>query len=165
MSDNNEFNQDDTNGQPSGSGLRAKLEQALAENAQLKKQFEELQSKETERAVNTTWDELKVPDAIRTLYKGEQSVDAIKQWVEAGRGFFNFEAAQEAPVEQQATPEQLAAQAAAEAFADASSIGTDTNIGGVDALQAKVQAAKGLKGAELAAAKAEIYKALQVPEY
>lgn len=165
MSDNNEFNQDDPNGQPSGSGLRAKLEQALAENAQLKRAFEELQSKETERTVKATWDELQVPAPIREFYKGDQTPDAMKQWWESSKGFFNIQAVEEQPAEQQLTPEQEAAQAAAQAFQEASSIGTDANIGGVDALNAKVQAAKGLKGTDLAAAKAEIYKALGVPEY
>lgn len=160
MSDNNEFNQDDNAGQPSGGGLRAKLEQTLAELAATKKAFEELQSKETERAVKATWDELQVPAPIREFYKGDQTPEAMKQWWENSKGFFNVQAVEEQPEEQQATPEQLAAQAAAEAFQDASSIGRDAPAGAVNAIDAKVQAAKKLKGADFEAAQKEVFQLL-----
>lgn len=166
MSDNGEFNQDDNDGQQNGGTLRQKLEQALAALKAKDQELEALRSKETERTVKATWDELQVPAPIREFYKGDQTPDAMKQWWEASKGFFNVQAVEEKPAEQQElTPEQLAAQAAAEAFADASSIGRDAPAGAVNAIDAKVQAAKKLKGADFEAAQREIFKELGFDEY
>lgn len=167
MSDtSNEFVLDDNDGaNQSGGTLRQKLEQAVALLNQLKTENEQLKSEKTQRTVNETWDTLSVPAPIREFYKGDQTPDAMKQWWEASKGFFNIQATEEQGQAEELSPEQQANQDAARRYQEATSLGTDAITGGFDAVTAKVQQAKGLRGAELAAAKAEIYKHLDVPEY
>jgi len=165
VSDNSEFVDDDTQQDPGK--LRQLLKQAHAQLKQKDKELEDLRTAEAQRTVKSTWDELKVPDFVRGLYNGDKTPDAMKQWWETSKGFFNIEAVEEAPAKQeQETEEQRAHREAAERYQEATSLGSDALAGGFDAAITKAQqAAKTLKGADLEAAKREFYQASGFPEY
>lgn len=165
MSDTpNEFETVDDNEQEPGK-LRQLLKQAHATLKQKDKELLELLSEKAATVAKTTWDELKVPAPIRDFYKGEQTPDAMKQWWEASKGFFNIEAGEEAPVTEQPSEQELAQQQAAQQFQDASSLGTNAIHSGFDAIKAQVEQAKGLRGADYDAAKAKIYEAMGTPKF
>jgi len=166
--DTNEFVLDDTDGaNQSGGTLRQKLEQAVALLNQFKAENEALKSEKTNTVIKSAWDELQVPEFYRGLYNGDKTPDAIKTWWEASKGFFNIEANEEAPAgQEQETEQQREHREAAERYQEATSLGSDALTDSFDAVTAKAkQAAKSLSGADLAAAKAEYYRATQLAEY
>jgi hypothetical protein len=164
VSDTNEFTDVDDNTQPSQ--LRQLLKQAHATIKQQAKQIEDFASEKAATVVKSTWDELQVPDAIRGFYNGDKTPDAMKQWWEASKGFFNIEAVEEQPADEQETDVQRATREAAESFQEATSLGSDALNDSFDAVTAKAkQAAKNLSGPELAAAKQEFYRATGLAEY
>jgi hypothetical protein len=164
VSDTNEFVTDDTDSQDPGK-LRQLLKQAHATLKQKDQELESLRSQEAERSAQAAWDELKVPDAIRDFYKGEQTPEAMKAWWEDSKSFFNIEQAEQDKTVQQ-TPEQQAQRAAAEQYQQAAGLGTDSLATGVEAAFAKAQATKTLgRGAEFDAARKALYEAQGVPEY
>lgn len=157
---------DETAKSNDGGTLRQKLEQAIAALNALKQENESLKSEKVERVVKATWDELKVPAPIRSFYQGDQSPEAMKQWWEASKGFFNIEAAvDEKPSQQELTPEQQVEKAAAEAFQQASGLGTDALTGGFGAAMAKAKDARGKTGADREAALRDFYATAQVPDF
>jgi hypothetical protein len=156
---------DETAKSTDGGTLRQKLEQAIAALNAMKQENESLKSEKAERVVKATWDELQVPSPIRSFYQGDKSPDAMKQWWEASKGFFNIQAADEQPKPQELTPEQAVEQAAAQAFQQASGLGTDALTGGYDAAMAKAKDARGKTGADREAALKAFYAAGQVPDY
>ena len=115
--------------------LRQKLEQAIAALKQSNARITELETAATQRTVEATWNELKVPDAIRKLYNGDTSPDAIKAWWQESQGLFNVQAAEETPQAQEPTPEQAAQQAAAQQFQEASGLGANAFNAGFDSVQ------------------------------
>lgn len=169
MTDNPEFAQVDDNTQPGV--LRQKLEQALAVLKQKDQEIAALKTAETQRTVESTWNELKVPDAIRKLYNGDTSADAIKAWWEDSKGLFNIQAADEAPaVQQPPSSERLAAIQAAQQFQQASTLGTDALNSGFDAATAASEKAKAIlrtkgRGADYEAARQEMYTALNTKAF
>jgi len=169
VTENNEFASVDENTQPGK--LRQLLEQALATNKQLTEKISALETAEAQRSVQATWNELKVPDAIRKLYNGDTSADAIKQWWEDSKGLFNIQAVEEqAPAVEQLTAEQQAAQQAAQQFQQASAIGTDSPVGTSGAAEAKVAEAKQIartkgRGADFEAARQAFYEATGTRAY
>ncbi len=141
MSDTlNEFETVDDNTQPGK--LRQLLEQALAANKQLTQKVTDLETADKQRTVESTWNDLKVPDAIRKLYNGDTSPDAIKAWWDDSKGLFNIQVAEEQPAQPQLTPEQQAQQAAAQQFQEASAIGNNAFHAGFDAVQKQATDAK-----------------------
>lgn len=166
MSDtSNEFVDDDTTQDPGK--LRQLLKQAHATLKQKDKELQDLLTEKATTVVKSTWDELKVPDFYRGLYNGDKTPDAMKQWWEASKGFFNIEAGEQSPAgEVQETDEQRAHRESAERYQEATSLGTDALQDGFDAVTVKAkQAAKNLSGADLAAAKAEFYRSTGLPEF
>lgn len=165
VSDNSEFVDDDTTQDPGK--LRQLLKQAHATLKAKDKELEDLRSAESQRTVKSTWDELKVPDVIRGFYNGDKTPDAMKQWWEASKGFFNIEASVEQPaVQEQETEQQREHREAAERYQEATSLGSDALEGGFDAAVEKAkQAAKTLTGTDLAAAKQEFYRTSGLAEY
>lgn len=164
-----EFDQVDIEQEPSK--LRQLLKQAAVEKKQLLEKLSALESAETQRAIGSAWNELKVPAAIRELYKGEQSVDAIKSWVEAARGFLNLEAAADEPETPELTPEQQAQHAAAQQFQEASAIGANAFHAGFETVQQQAKnAAEAYKNgtmsrADYDAAVAKVYEGMQTRPY
>jgi len=122
--------------------LRQKLEQALAALKQKDKELADLRTAEAQRSVKSTWDELKVPDAIRKLYNGDTSPDAIKSWWEDSKGLFNVQAGEEQPTGQEPSQEELAQRNAAQLLQEASGLGTSGLQGGNAAAFAKAQEIK-----------------------
>ncbi len=164
MSD--EFVQDDDNsGQQTGKGLRQQLEQALATLNALKQENESLKSEKATQVVNQTWDTLKVPAKFRSAYLGEKSPEAIRKWWEEISPLVNLEAAEGEPEPKELTPEQQVEKAAAEAFQQASGLGSDALSGGYAAALAKAKDARGKTGADREAALKDFYAAAQVRDY
>lgn len=135
MSDiDNEFETPDENAQEPGQ-LRQLLKQAHAQLKAVTKERDELNAFKASLSVKATWDELKVPDAIRKLYNGDTSTEAIKAWWEDSKGLFNIEQAAEQPAEQQLTPEQVEQQQQAQQFQDAQALGSNAIHSGFDAVK------------------------------
>ena len=164
MSDTNEFVDDDTQQDPGK--LRQLLKQAHATLKQKDKELADLLGEKAESAARSTWDELKVPDFVRGLYNGDNTPDAMKQWWETSKGFFNIEAVVDTPAGEQESDEQRTQREAAERYQEATGLGTDALEGGFDAAVAKAkQAAKTMSGADLKAAKEEFYRTSGLAEY
>lgn len=163
MSDTaNEFETVDENEQEPGK-LRQLLKQAHAQLKQVTKERDDLNAFKAQISVNSTWDELKVPDRIRKLYNGDTSADAIKAWWEDSKGLFNVEVAEAAAAERQPTPEELEQQQAAQQFQDASSLGTNAIHSGFDTVKQSVENAteayrNGGSRADFDAARRKIYE-------
>lgn len=156
---------DETANSNNGGTLRQKLEQAIAALNTLKTENESLKTEKAERVVKATWDELNVPAPIRSFYQGDKSPEAMKQWWEASRGFFNIQVADEQPQPVELTQEQQVEQAAAQAFQQASGLGTDALSGGFEASMAKAKEARGKTGADREAALKAFYASAQVPDF
>jgi hypothetical protein len=156
---------DETANSNNGGTLRQKLEQAIAALNELRKENESLKTEKATQVVNQTWDSLKVPAKFRSAYLGEKSPEAIRKWWEEISPLVNLEAAEGEPQPQELTPEQQVEQAAAQAFQQASGLGTDALSGGYDAAMAKAKEARGKTGADREAALKEFYASAQVPDF
>lgn len=169
MSDINEFETVDDNAQPGV--LRQKLTEAYALVKQKDKELAELNAFKAGISVKATWDELKVPDAIRKLYNGDTSADAIKAWWNDSKGLFNVEQAAEQPGQPEPTPEQVEQQQAAQQFQEAQNLGTNAIHSGFDAIKqeaanlaASFRAGR-MSSADYDAAKAKLNEAMNTPVY
>lgn len=166
-----EFDQVDDNTQPGK--LRQLLEQALAANKQLTTKVTDLETAATQRAVDSTWNELKVPDVIRGMYTGDKTADAIKAWWDSAKGLFNVEAVeQQAPeVQAQVTPEQQANLQAAQQFQQASGLGDSGFVTGFEATQkqaaetAEAYKTGRMSEADFLAARDKFYEGQGTPKY
>lgn len=151
--------------------LRQKLEQAIALLRQKDQEITTLKTAETQRTVESTWSELKVPDAIRKLYNGDTSADAIKAWWEDSKGLFNIQVAEEQPAAPELTPEQQAQHAAAQQVQDASAMGANAFHAGFETVQQQAKnAAEAYKNgtmsrADYDAAITKVYEATKTPAY
>lgn len=172
MSDINEFETVDDNAQPGV--LRQKLTEAYALVKQKDKELAELNAFKAGISVKATWDELKVPAAIRKMYEkgnGEKTPDAIKAWWEESKPLFNIEVAEAEQVEQQPTPEEVEQQQAAQQFQEAQNLGTNAIHSGFDAVkQAADNAAEAYRNGQMSradfdAARAKVYEGLNTPKY
>lgn len=170
MSDTNEF--DTSVSDDAGPGvLRQKLEQALAVLRTKEKELADLRTAESQRSVKQTWDELAVPDAIRKLYKGEETAEAIASWWNDSKALFNVQAAEEQPQALQPTEAELAQQQAAQQFQEASGLGTNGLQSGFDAVMREAeQAAQAYKAgtmsrADFDAAKARVHEGMHTPTH
>jgi hypothetical protein len=169
VSDISEFETVDDNAQPGV--LRQKLTEAYALVKQKDKELAELNAFKAGISVKATWDELKVPDAIRKLYNGDTSADAIKAWWNDSKGLFNVEQAAEQPGQPEPTPEQVEQQQAAQQFQEAQNLGTNAIHSGFDAVkQAAESAAEAYRNGQMSradfdAARAKVYEGLNTPKY
>lgn len=160
-----EFLADDdsqTRSREDGGTLRKKLEDALSilreQNAELTK----LRTERAETVLSQTWDELDVPQAIRKLYQGEKTADAIKAWWEDSRSLFNLQSADETPSE---TETEKARREQYQQVQGASAIGADTNVSGLDAALAKGVELKDRAGATTQADRDAFYRLAGIPKY
>lgn len=119
--------------------LRKTLKGVLTEKAELAAKVSEFETKEVEQKLGSVWDKLKVPPAIRDFYKGDKDPEAITQWWEASKGFFNVPASEgDKPSDKsgsEADPELAG-------FSDAANLGSDTDPSGDQAWKAKAKELK-----------------------
>jgi hypothetical protein len=139
VSDVNEFTTDPAQLPEQPGKLREQLERAIELLKEKDQAIAEMQTKAAEGAARAVWDELKVPQPIRDMYKGDTTPDGIRSWWDSSKSLFNLEVAEETPAE---TPDQKAQRESLAAVQGASALGSDKGAGtGYD------QAA--LKGQEL----------------
>lgn len=157
----NEFSTTDANAQDPGT-LRKLLEQKIAELKAVTAENVTLKSKQLEQQLGATWQELQVPDAIRKLYQGDPTADAIKAWWADSKGLFNIEVAAETPVD---SPEQVELAQQMQAAQQAATLGGDATSGGYAAFGAKAQEIKGKQGPVLQADLDALFNAAGIPKY
>lgn len=133
--------------------LRAKVREAAKRIKSLSEENAKFKEAETRKTLDATWEELKVPEAVRKFYTGEPTAEAVKKWFDENKAVFNLggssetdeDAGQEQTPEQQAQAQQLQQQL--QGVTQAANLGFDAPNVGLEALAAQGQQLAGKSAA------------------
>jgi glutamyl/glutaminyl-tRNA synthetase len=119
--------------------LRKQLNDLGKQLKTLTKENDTLKSEKEDRALESTWNELNVPEKVRQFYTGEKTAEAVKQWVEDNKEVFNLQPPEDSGSGSE-TDEQKQQKQELQGATKAATTGTDQGHSlGLDAIKAKAQ--------------------------
>lgn len=130
---------DASNDTPLVKNLRSAIKRLGQEKAALAAKVTEFETSANKAKLDAVWDQLKVPAAIRSMYRGDESSEAIASWWNDSKTLFKLD---ETPGETPPAGQLDSEHSDLQAFNQAANLGTDGDPDGQHAFTAKAKEVK-----------------------